>query len=157
MSAGRRPRRHTRPSLRSARTAANGNGRSILERLEALRQKDYAYDTGQILGSMCTQPHPLALEAHHLFLHANLGDPGHFPGAKEIEDRYLGALLRLAGAPEGAGGGQVTSGGSEANILALGLLRESTGKNEIIVPRTGHFSFEKAAKFMRMKLRIAEV
>jgi tyrosine decarboxylase / aspartate 1-decarboxylase len=127
----------------------------VLETLEELRRRDFGYASGQILGSMCTAPHPLAVQAHLLFLEANLGDPGHFPGAKEIEDRYVRALLRLAAGPEG--GGQVTSGGSEANILALALMREATGRNEVIVPATGHFSLEKAAKFMKMKLRIAEV
>ncbi len=130
---------------------------AILEELEELHRRDFSYETGRILGSMCTAPHPLAVQAHLLFLGANLGDPGHFPGAKEIEDRYVEALLRLAGGRPGKGGGQTTSGGSEANILALALLRETTGRNEVIVPRTGHFSLEKAAKFMKMELRIADV
>lgn len=129
----------------------------ILDGLEALHRRDFGYDSGQILGSMCTQPHPLAVQAHLLFLTSNLGDPGHFPGAKEVEDRYIAALLKLAGARAGAGAGQGTSGGSEANILAMAMLRETTGKNELIVPATGHFSLEKAAKLMKMKLRIADV
>lgn len=128
----------------------------VLARLEQLRRLDYSYASGQILGSMCTAPHPLAEQAHVLFLEANLGDPGHFPGAHQIEQEYQRELLSLCGASVGRGGAQVTSGGSEANILALALLRESTGRNEVIVPRTGHFSFEKAAKFMGMRLRIAE-
>lgn len=136
---------------------ARGPLSSVLRELERLRQRDFSYEAGQILGSMCTAPHPLAVQAHLLFVEANLGDPGHFPGAKEIEDRYVRDLLRLAGQAQGRGGGQVTSGGSEANILALALLREATGKDEVVVPRTGHFSFEKAAKFMKMKLRVAEV
>jgi len=129
----------------------------ILEELEELHGADFGYESGQILGSMCTAPHPLAIQAHLLFLSSNLGDPGHFPGAKAVEDRYIRGLLRLSKAKEGRGGGQATSGGSEANILALALLREATGRNEIIVPATGHFSLEKAAKLMKMKLRVAAV
>lgn len=129
----------------------------VLEELQALHAKDFSYQGGHILGSMCTAPHPLAVQAHMLFLETNLGDPGNFPGAREIETRYLHALLELAGAPPGTGGGQVTSGGSEANIIALGLMREITGKNEVVAPTTLHFSLEKAAKFMRMELKFAEV
>lgn len=154
----------TMPAVRVGRrfdVAADREGRlenpRIFEELEALAGKDFNYESGQILGSMCTAPHPLAIQAHLLFLSSNLGDPGHFPGARTIEERYLESLLRLAGGVAGEGGGQVTSGGSEANILALALLRERTGRNEIIVPATGHFSLEKAAKFMKMKLRVAEV
>lgn len=124
--------------------------------LAALRARDFSYESGRILGSMCTTPHPLALDVCRDFQSANLGDPGHFPGSKDVEDRYLAGLHDLAGSP-GLGAGQVTSGGSEANILALALMREQTGKDEVIVPRTGHFSFEKAAKFLRLRLRIAEV
>lgn len=126
-------------------------------RLQAARARDFTYASGRILGSMCTAPHPLAVEAHRLFLEANLGDPGHFPGAKDLEEDYVQKLLRICGATARSGAGQVTSGGSEANILALALMRETTGRDEVIVPRTGHFSFEKAAKFMKMRLRIADV
>lgn len=159
MAAGRThlPSRSAR-SRRVSATAPSLDSYDVLEELETLKRQDFAYEAGQILGSMCTAPHPLAVQAHLLFLEANLGDPGHFPGAKTIEDRYLQCLLDLAGSSPSSGGGQVTSGGSEANILALAMLRGANGgRNEVIVPRTGHFSLEKAAKFMRLKLRIAEV
>lgn len=139
-------------------TPAWGEGETVvLRRLESYRRRDYSYGLGQILGSMCTTPHPLAEEAHVLFLETNLGDPGHFPGTQALEAEYVRLLLSLCGARRRDGAGQVTSGGSEANILALALLREATGKSEVIVPRTGHFSFEKAAKLMQMRLRIADV
>lgn len=146
----------------SVSAATNRDGRvsgraDVRRRLQALAKLDFSYAGGRILGSMCTQPHPLALEAQRLFASANLGDPGHFPGARKIEEDYHRILLRLAGAPSSVGVAQTTSGGSEANILALAMLREATGKDEIVIPRTGHFSFEKAAKFMRMRLKIAEV
>jgi tyrosine decarboxylase / aspartate 1-decarboxylase len=153
MAPASRTRRRSEPALDGGDLADPG----VLDELERLHRADFGYESGQILGSMCTAPHPLAVQAHLLFLSSNLGDPGHFPGAKAIEDRYLRRLLALAGSPEGQGGGQATSGGSEANILALALLREGTGRNEVIVPATGHFSLEKAAKLMKMKLRVADV
>lgn len=138
-----------------SRAREDSTALEVLRELENRRRHDYSYANGQILGSMCTAPHPLAEQAHVLFLETNLGDPGHFPGTHQIEQEYVSELIRLCGGSRG--GGQVTSGGSEANILALALLREASGRQEVIVPRTGHFSFEKAAKFMRMRLRIADV
>jgi tyrosine decarboxylase / aspartate 1-decarboxylase len=129
----------------------------VLAALEGHLAKDSSFRRGQILGSMCTAPHPLAVEAHLLFLEANLGDPGHFPGARAIEQGYVDHLFGFAGGrPKGASG-QVTSGASEANLLALTLMRESKGRRDVIVPATGHFSFEKAAKLLGMNLVIAKV
>lgn len=105
---------------------------------------------------MGTAPRPVAEAAHRLFLNANLGDPGHVPGAADVERQYGRILLDLARSKPGRGVAQVTSGASEANILALAWMRLRSGAKELIVPRTGHFSLEKAAKFLGLKLRIAE-
>ncbi|MBI2078049.1 MAG: tyrosine decarboxylase MfnA [Euryarchaeota archaeon] len=129
---------------------------SVLAMLRALRTTDATYRSGRILGSMGTAPLPIAEAAHKIFLNANLGDPGHVPGAAQLEASYNRMLLDLAGAAAGKGVGQVTSGGSEANILALAWMRVRSGARDVIVPRTGHFSFEKAAKFLGLRLRIAE-
>lgn len=106
---------------------------------------------------MGTAPRPVAEAAHRVFLNANLGDPGHVPGAAAVEETYGRILLRLAGAKGDIGAVQVTSGASEANILALAWMRIRSGTNEVIVPRTGHFSLEKAAKFLGLTLKIAEI
>ena len=129
---------------------------SVLAKLRALRATDATFSSGKILGSMGTAPHPSAEAAHRLFLNANLGDPGHVPGAARVEAAYNRILLDLAGAKPGRGVGQVTSGASEANILALAWMRIRSGAGDVIVPRTGHFSLEKAAKFLGLRLRIAE-
>jgi tyrosine decarboxylase/aspartate 1-decarboxylase len=129
----------------------------VLHRLEQARAQDAGFRSGQILGSMCTAPHPLAVEAHILFLEANLGDPGHFPGARRLETEYIAHLFRLAGGRPPGADGQVTGGASEANLLALMSMRESTGRRQVVVPATGHFSFQKAAKLLGMHLVIADV
>ncbi|HEC96082.1 MAG TPA: aminotransferase class V-fold PLP-dependent enzyme, partial [Euryarchaeota archaeon] len=50
-----------------------------------------------------------------------------------------------------------TSGGSEANILGMYLLRKVTGKKYVIAPKTAHFSFVKAENLGIIKLKFAEV
>jgi tyrosine decarboxylase/aspartate 1-decarboxylase len=52
----------------------------IFDKLESFHQMDMTYDSGRILGSMCTKPHPIALEAYKMFIETNLGDGGLFKG-----------------------------------------------------------------------------
>lgn len=125
--------------------------------LATAHAEDATFSGGQILGSMCTAPHATAVKAHNLFLETNLGDPGHFPGARRLESEYLDHLFRLAGGKPRGAHGQVTGGATEANLLALALMRESTGRRDVVVPATGHFSFEKAAKLLGMNLVVADV
>jgi len=123
----------------------------VLRQLRASHGLDASYAKGEILGSMCTAPHEVAAAAHELFAEVNLGDPAHFPGSAQLEAEVLADLLDLFHAPRGAEG-RFTSGGTEANILACWMAREKTGRRQIVVPSSGHFSFEKAAKLLDMKL-----
>ena len=51
---------------------------TVLDRLTTYRERDIPYN--RVLGAMCTHPHPIAVKAHELFMEANLGDAGLFPG-----------------------------------------------------------------------------
>src|ERR1041385_2252855 len=124
--------------------------RDVLRQLRQARGDDFSFEDGaarrgEILGSMCTAPHEIAAEAHAMFLETNLGDPGHFPGTARLERELLEDLKELLHAPAGAEGRYLT-GGSEANLLACYIAREKTGKRTIVLPESGHFSFEKAAR-----------
>lgn len=104
----------------------------------------------KILGSMCTRPHPLAKKVYFEYIDRNIGDPGLFPGTADIEKEaveMLGSLLHTKNA-----NGNIVSGGTEANITALWAARNSSGKKEVIVPMWAHFSFDKAADLLGMKL-----
>jgi tyrosine decarboxylase/aspartate 1-decarboxylase len=125
--------------------------RDVRKGLAAARAQDFSFADGQILGSMCTAPHEVAAEAHALFLETNLGDPEHFPGTARLEQEVLADLRRLLHAPDGAAGRYLT-GGTEANILACWLAREKTGRREIVLSESAHFSFEKAARMLGMDL-----
>lgn len=125
--------------------------RKVRKALRAARAQDLSFSSGAILGSMCTAPHEVASAANALFLETNLGDPAHFPGTARLEREVLDDFLVLLNAPTGAAGRYLT-GGTEANLLACYLARETTGKRTIVLPESGHFSFEKAARLLEMKV-----
>ncbi|MEN8655039.1 tyrosine decarboxylase MfnA [Streptomyces sp. 21So2-11] len=102
----------------------------------------------RVLNSICTAPHPLAVEAAHAAAHTNLGDVRIFRGTKRIERKVVALLLELLGRPQGAG--SLVSGGTEANLLAVLAARQDaraagrlTEHPEVVVGSTVHFSFDK--------------
>ena len=124
---------------------------NILKELLTLQQRDFFFSSGHILGSMCTLPHPIAREAYMRFLETNLGDPELCPGTKEIESRFLCFIANLLHAPK-TFGAQTVSGGTEGNITAMWIAKQLSGKKEIILPESAHFSFQKIASLMNMTL-----
>ena len=123
----------------------------ILKELQKYQEKDFTFSSGHILGSMCTQPHPIAKEAYVRFLETNLGDPELFQGTREIERKLTSFILNLLNAPKTATG-LIGSGGTESNITAVWLAKSLNGKREVIIPKSAHFSFEKIRSLMNMKL-----
>ena len=123
----------------------------ILKELNSFKKRDFSFSSGYILGSMCTQPHPIAKEAYQKFLETNLGDPELFPGAKEIESKLITFISDLFHAPKYSAG-QIVSGGTEGNITAMWIAKQLTGKKEIILADSAHFSFKKIETIMDMKL-----
>ncbi|MGI5372393.1 tyrosine decarboxylase MfnA [Streptomyces iakyrus] len=102
----------------------------------------------RVLNSICTEPHPLGVEMASAAAHTNLGDVRIFRGTKRIERRVVRLLLDLMGNPGGSG--SLVSGGTEANLIALLVARESarargrlTDRPEVVVSSTVHFSFTK--------------
>ncbi|MFF8937932.1 tyrosine decarboxylase MfnA [Streptomyces paradoxus] len=102
----------------------------------------------RVLNSICTEPHPLGVEMASTAAHTNLGDVRIFRGTKRIERRVVRLLLDLMGNPGGSG--SLVSGGTEANLIALLVARESarargrlTDRPEVVVSSTVHFSFTK--------------
>jgi len=129
----------------------NKKRNDILKELNSFKKRDYSFSNGHILGSMCAQPHPIAKEAYISFLETNLGDPELFPGTKQIELNLIQFIKELLHAPKTATG-QIVSGGTEGNITAMWIAKKLSGKKEIIIPDSAHFSFQKIASLMDMKL-----
>ncbi|MCI3240080.1 MULTISPECIES: tyrosine decarboxylase MfnA [Streptomyces] len=103
----------------------------------------------RVLNSICTEPHPLGVEMAAAAAHTNLGDVRIFRGTKRIERKVVQLLLDLLGHP-GGGSGSLVSGGTEANLIAMLVARETarargtlTDRPEVVVSSTVHFSFTK--------------
>ena len=129
----------------------------LFTELEKRLKIDLTFDSGKILGSMCTYPHPLAQKIIRKYIDRNLGDPGLHRGSKEIEEeavQMLGELLHLKRAY-----GNIVSGGTEANILAVRAFRNVSNveKPELILPESAHFSFLKASDLLKVKLVWADL
>ena len=128
----------------------------IFAQLDEFQARDCKYSDGTILGSMCTEAHPIAKEAFFKFIDSNLGDPGLFQGTKLIEDNVLAMIGSFLSIENPAG--HMVTGGTEANIMAIRSARNiARDKNqiengELIVPKSAHFSFKKAADMLNLKL-----
>lgn len=128
----------------------------ILKELNEFYKLDHDYADGRILGSMCTEAHPFAKEVYYKFLDTNLGDSGLFKGTKHIENeviKLIGELLSLENPY-----GNIVTGGTEANLMAIRAARNHARKykgivdGEIIIPNSAHFSFKKAADMLNLKI-----
>lgn len=125
----------------------------ILDRLEERLRSSLRFRDGQVLGSMCTEPDPLAVEVMRRTYDLNAGDPGLAPALVELEREVvsvLGGFWRRPGAE-----GNLVSGGTEANILALWAARStrrSDRQDEVVVSEARHFSIDKAAQLLGLRL-----
>ncbi|WP_405320250.1 tyrosine decarboxylase MfnA [Methanobrevibacter thaueri] len=128
----------------------------ILRELEELHRLDHDYANGRILGSMCTEAHPFAKEVYCKFLDTNLGDPGLFKGTKLIEEKVIQSIGEMLSLDKAYG--NIVTGGTEANLMAIRAARNHARKykgivdGEIIIPDSAHFSFKKAADMLNLRI-----
>ncbi|MCW3994336.1 MAG: tyrosine decarboxylase MfnA [Candidatus Bathyarchaeota archaeon] len=125
---------------------------SVLKELESRLNRDFTYSSGRIIGSMCTCPHPLARKVYTRFLDRNLGDSGLSPALVKLEKKTVHMLGTLLSNPKASG--HIVTGGTEANTLALWAAKKLSKKNhcEVIVPASAHYSFNKAADLLSLKI-----
>ena len=124
--------------------------RKLLRELQEASEDDLHFRDGKILGSMCTEPLPIARRAHAMFLEANLGNPGYYKGTWRLERETLRMLSNLLHGKNL--GGFTVSGATEGNITALWMARNTTRRKEIVAAKTAHFSVRKAADLLGMRL-----
>ncbi|RLI79030.1 tyrosine decarboxylase MfnA [Archaeoglobales archaeon] len=129
----------------------------FMQELLEYRAKDIPYS--RVLSSMCTIPHPVAVEAHNHFIETNLGDPGIFRGTKELECELMSMLGKLLNNENAAG--YICSGGTEANIQGIRAARNLKARKiknpNIVIPKSAHFSFEKIGDILGVEIRRAEL
>lgn len=102
-------------------------------------------------------------EAYRLYFSENYLNPFAFASLKRMENEVLRMALRLFNAPS-TGTGTMTSGGTESIFLAVYTYREwarehhpNIRKPEIVVPRSIHPAFDKAAHMLGITVRKAEL
>lgn len=124
----------------------------ILKELESRLEEDFTYDSGRIIGSMCTSPHPLARKVYTRFLNKNVGDSGLFPAVAKLEEDAVHMLGSLLSNPKASG--HIVTGGTEANTLALWTAKKLSKNRdcEVIVPVSAHCSFDKAAELLGLEV-----
>lgn len=121
----------------------------IIKELKEASQMDRHFAGGRVLGSMCTEPLDIAKVAHTMFLEANLGNPGLYPGTQKIEGELIDMVSDLLHGENVSG--LTVSGGTEANITALWIAKKVSGGSQVIYPKSAHFSFLKAADILGLE------
>jgi tyrosine decarboxylase/aspartate 1-decarboxylase len=126
--------------------------KAVLKELESKLKKDFTFKSGRIVGSMCTEPHPIARRVYVRYLEKNLGDSGLCPGVAELEKETVQMLGTLLSNPEASG--HIVTGGTEANTLALWAAKKLSKKEhgEVIIPVSAHCSFDKATDMLGLKI-----
>ena len=129
----------------------------IREELLARKQDDYAWQHGRLAIYVYHDNDELlsvSREAYNLFFSENALGRRAFPSLARMEDEIVGMCASLFHAPAGASG-TFTSGGTESIFLALKTARDNFRSNRsrelrpvVIVPRTAHPAFDKAAHFL---------
>ena len=130
----------------------------IFKLLEEKLCNDYSYESGFILGSMCTEPLEIGKEVYQKYISKNLGDPGLFKCTADLEDELVAEIGELFGGENILG--TFTTGGSEANIIAMRIakkLRPDIKNPEMIVPASAHASFDKGEDFLGLKIKKANL
>jgi sphinganine-1-phosphate aldolase len=107
----------------------------------------------------------LVAGAHALYASTNLLNPMAFPSLAKLEREVVGFARGLMNAPAAAG--VVTSGGTESILCAVAAYRDRArrrrpwagvlGRPELVVPRTIHPAFDKAAHYFGLRLVKCEV
>jgi len=116
---------------------------------------DKSYKKGNVISTMCTYPDTFAQELFSTFIDRNIGDANLFPGVVELEKENIHMLGELLHNPDAYG--NIITGGTEANFLALWAYRELSGKHTIIVPETAHFSLYKSANILNLIMKTVRV
>ncbi len=127
----------------------------VLELIRSTLKHDKSYKKGNVISTMCTYPDTFAQELFSTFIDRNIGDSNLFPGVVKLEKESIHLLGEMLHNPDAYG--NIVTGGTEANFLALWAYRELSGKHTIIVPETAHFSLYKSANILNLTVKTVRV
>lgn len=138
----------------------------LLGELASMKQADADWKGGRVFSLVyhAGDDHTRLLErAHALYASGNLLNPMAFQSLRRMEAEITQMTAALFhGPPEAVGA--VTSGGTESLLVAVAAYRDRARKQrrwmrspEIVLPRTAHPAFDKAAHYFGIRLRKVEV
>ena len=101
----------------------------------------------------------VATEAYAMYINQNaLYSRSGYPSLHQYESEVVAMMLEMLNAPEGAGG-NLTTGGTETNFMAVKTARDwarsrngAVDSPQIIVPRSAHPSFDKAGEMLGVEV-----
>ncbi len=103
--------------------------------------------------------HHVQHEAYGLYMSENGLGPLAFPSLAKMEAEVISMALGLLNGPEGSTGA-MTSGGTDSITMAMKTARDFARANgkaragqNIVIPRSGHLAFHKAAHLMDVEVR----
>jgi len=138
----------------------------VVASLEAARASDVDWRGGRVFSLVyhAGEAHEeLLRRAHALYASGNLLNPMAFKGLRRLEAEVVEMAASLFHGPDSAVGA-VTSGGTESILVAVAAMRDRARRQrpwirtpELVVPRTIHPAFDKAAHYFGVKLRKVEV
>ncbi|MEB3773675.1 MAG: aminotransferase class V-fold PLP-dependent enzyme [Desulfurococcales archaeon] len=108
----------------------------------------------RVIGGMTPKPIQPVAELCKLFIDENAGDPKSYPAVEESIRYIIKTISRMAF--NRIYSGWVTSGASEANLLALYAAREE-GYRRVVYPASAHYSIPKSARLLGMEAVEVEV
>jgi glutamate/tyrosine decarboxylase-like PLP-dependent enzyme len=136
----------------------------ILQTLEAYSQGDLPWDSGRVMAYVYDpgkETSDVAHSAYMMYLTQNALDPTTYPSVMRLEREVVRMIINLLRGDESVVG-NMTSGGTESILLAVKTARDWSRAQrpdikvpEMILPRTAHAAFHKAAAYFDVKPVIA--
>jgi glutamate/tyrosine decarboxylase-like PLP-dependent enzyme len=132
----------------------------VLAELRARQRDDVDWRGGRVFSLVYhagDEHEQLLKDAHAVYASANLLNPIAFRGLRSLEKDIVDAAAALFNGPGAVGA--VTSGGTESILCAVAAYRDRARRKkpwivwpELVVPRTIHPAFDKAAHYFGVKL-----
>jgi glutamate/tyrosine decarboxylase-like PLP-dependent enzyme len=142
------------------------DGAELLAEMQEMRHDDASFKDGRTWSLVYYAGDEYASflkEAHNLFFSENALNPMAFKSLKRMEAEVVRMTASMLHGDEKAVG-TMTSGGTESLLLAVKTYRDWAKRNkpwirnpEMVLPRTAHPAFEKAAHYFGVKARFAPV
>lgn len=135
---------------------------AILSELETFRADDARWRDGKVMSLVYDggeAHHDLLKRAYSLYFSENGLNPMAFKSLRRMETDVVKIALGLFHGGEGTVG-TMTSGGTESILLAVKAARDRAkkagffgGAPELVVPKSAHVAFDKAAYYFGLKIR----